>query len=468
MPLVRIGSILIPVLYAGVLAASALIPIGALLIAAAVLAAAIEVLRRLGLSDRGALLLAWAPLHLLILATGSLASPVVPVSAAWVVALGLAWRDSVRWAAPAAALVLVLTATFVGEEGLVVVEAVRVALLLGLAAVVPYLPLRQETPSVRAPAPSRTGGSTREPPADISAESATGLLEVVRLATGADEAAVWHSDAPDAVVEPVAWSSSPGSEAPVAVAGSADHPYRWALAQQQPMHLERGKNPLPRASAAEMLLLPLEGGRGLLSLAFSSAVPPGGEAAAFAAGRALSRLRGLLPPASETHAGPLDALTELPNREAFVARLTTVCALFQRYTRPFGLIILDVDHFKRLNDTWGHVAGDRVLQHVAGVLQNSVREVDFVARFGGEEFAVLLPETGLDQALAVAERVRQSIEEEVLMWNGNQVPVTASFGVAACPETCGVATETLGDAEAALYNSKRSGRNRVSVSAPRS
>lgn len=156
-----------------------------------------------------------------------------------------------------------------------------------------------------------------------------------------------------------------------------------------------------------------------------------------------------------------DPLTGLPNRRAFDARYAAVSAHFQRYGRPFGVILLDVDHFKQFNDTWGHEAGDRVLQQVAGLLRASVREVDLAARIGGEEFVIVLPETSLAQALTVAERVRAAIAAHPVPWNGRLLGVTASLGVAACPESSAVASEALAAADAALYLAKAAGRDRV-------
>ena len=161
-----------------------------------------------------------------------------------------------------------------------------------------------------------------------------------------------------------------------------------------------------------------------------------------------------------------DALTGLPNRGSFDSRFASACAHFQRYGRPFSLIVLDIDHFKKFNDTWGHEAGDRVLQHVASLIRSSIREVDHPARLGGEEFVVLLPETTLEHALPVAERIRATLHKSPVAWNGRSLSVTASLGVATCPETAVLATDVLAAADAALYRSKETGRNRVSAAPP--
>jgi diguanylate cyclase (GGDEF)-like protein len=161
-----------------------------------------------------------------------------------------------------------------------------------------------------------------------------------------------------------------------------------------------------------------------------------------------------------------DALTGLPNRRTFEARLAAAAGYFDRYARPFGLLMLDVDHFKRFNDTWGHEAGDRVLQHVAEVVRSTVRDVDLPARLGGEEFVVLLPEAGLRATVEAAERVRRAVEGRSVVWNGRPLSVTVSLGVAACPDCVVAPGEALAAADAALYRSKAGGRNRVSA-APR-
>jgi diguanylate cyclase (GGDEF)-like protein len=161
-----------------------------------------------------------------------------------------------------------------------------------------------------------------------------------------------------------------------------------------------------------------------------------------------------------------DALTKLPNRAAFESRLAHAANYYDRYNRPFSLVMLDVDHFKKFNDTWGHEAGDRVLQHVAEILRNTVRDVDLAARLGGEEFVVLLPETGLRPAVEAAERLRRALEVRPVVWNGRPLNITASFGVAACPDCVAAPGEVLAASDAALYRSKGAGRNRVS-SAPR-
>ena len=125
-----------------------------------------------------------------------------------------------------------------------------------------------------------------------------------------------------------------------------------------------------------------------------------------------------------------------------------------------------LDFFKKFNDTHGHEAGDRVLQHVAAVIRQTVRDVDTPARFGGEEFVVLMPETGYRASHDAAERLRRAIESHPLTWNGRPLAVTVSIGAAGCPDCTVTASEVMRLADEALYRAKAAGRNRV-ASAPK-
>lgn len=154
-----------------------------------------------------------------------------------------------------------------------------------------------------------------------------------------------------------------------------------------------------------------------------------------------------------------DSLTTLPNRRAFERRI----ARLRSGSAEAALMILDLDHFKVVNDNHGHGAGDHVLQQVSLVLRSSMRDHDMLSRLGGEELAVLLPETGAVQAMEIAERLRQKIENLSITWEGRPIAITASFGVAVAPD--GVASPKLfAQADAALYAAKRGGRNRVVMS----
>lgn len=157
-----------------------------------------------------------------------------------------------------------------------------------------------------------------------------------------------------------------------------------------------------------------------------------------------------------------DPLTQLPNRRHFVESLEKEFQRAERYTNPLGLLVIDIDHFKRVNDSHGHLVGDKVLRDVAGILAYGLRQSDIAARFGGEEFAVLLPETDLDGAMLVAERYRLEVAGREFKADDLSLRITVSIGVASLPRTTAVdATELLRKADAALYRAKDEGRNRV-------
>lgn len=158
-----------------------------------------------------------------------------------------------------------------------------------------------------------------------------------------------------------------------------------------------------------------------------------------------------------------DGLTQVANHRAFQERLREEFRRAQRYDDPMALILMDIDHFKQVNDTHGHQVGDDVLQAVAKALKGAVRETDFIARYGGEEFAVVLPKTHLAGALTVAERMSQSLKSTRTGVDG-AIRVTGSFGVSGFPGR-GVTTaeQLLKTADDALYRSKREGRNKISL-----
>jgi len=153
-----------------------------------------------------------------------------------------------------------------------------------------------------------------------------------------------------------------------------------------------------------------------------------------------------------------DHLTGLANRRRFERQLEREVARTHRYGRPFCLLMLDIDHFKQVNDTHGHEAGDEALRRLAIALQAGTRGIDTVARIGGEEFALVLPETDAARGLEVAERLRQEIKEAEIPEAGH---ITVSIGLAECTDAYGDARELFSAADAALYEAKRLGRDRV-------
>ena len=162
----------------------------------------------------------------------------------------------------------------------------------------------------------------------------------------------------------------------------------------------------------------------------------------------------------ESHAiqARTDALTGLANRRAFDGEIARRFAEFQRQGRSFSVIIIDVDHFKKFNDSYGHQAGDEVLRGMAEVLHNTARRMDLVARYGGEEFAVVLPGTSVAEARAGAERIREAIAETHFRFAGTDLYVTASVGAAELLRHEDPST-LVQRADAALYASKDAGRN---------
>lgn len=160
-----------------------------------------------------------------------------------------------------------------------------------------------------------------------------------------------------------------------------------------------------------------------------------------------------------------DSLTGLYNHRCFQERLRSELKRAERYSRPFSVVMIDIDHFKTLNDTHGHPVGDNVLREVASILQSQVRkDIDFVARYGGEEFALILPETDAENAMVCAEQLRKAVENHSFLGkNGETVPITISLGVAQYPIHSSEREGLIIAADLALYQSKSTGRNRTSV-----
>ena len=181
--------------------------------------------------------------------------------------------------------------------------------------------------------------------------------------------------------------------------------------------------------------------------------------------RLRAAFRGLADRVADTwRLATVDQLTGIPNRQAVLGRVDEEIARGARYQRPLSVILVDLDQFKRLNDTHGHAAGDLVLRHVAQLLSSSVRAVDFAGRYGGEEFLVVLPETDPDAAASLAEKLRRIIGgTDVRLPGGEHVTVTMSAGVAGGHGAALGSDSLVRDADAALYSAKALGRNTVFV-----
>lgn len=158
-----------------------------------------------------------------------------------------------------------------------------------------------------------------------------------------------------------------------------------------------------------------------------------------------------------------DEMTRLYNHRYFQQRLDEELQRADRYEHHVSLILLDVDHFKSFNDTYGHPEGDRVLKTVARLIEKNVREIDIPARYGGEEFVVICPEKNGEGSLTPAERIRTAIESYDFRINGQRVPITASFGTACYPDQAKRKEDLIKKADYALYYSKSAGRNRATL-----
>lgn len=160
----------------------------------------------------------------------------------------------------------------------------------------------------------------------------------------------------------------------------------------------------------------------------------------------------------------MDFLTNLYNRKFIIGRIEHEIKRFDRTGNTFAIIMGDIDHFKKLNDTYGHECGDFVLKEIAKVMQQTTREIDFAARWGGEEFLILLPEADSKSAVEIAERLRKNIEHTIIEYDKKLLNATITFGIAAYGKGM-TADEVIKNADRALYDGKQQGRNRVSRSA---
>jgi diguanylate cyclase (GGDEF)-like protein len=153
----------------------------------------------------------------------------------------------------------------------------------------------------------------------------------------------------------------------------------------------------------------------------------------------------------------LDSLTKLYNRQYFILKIKEELIRYKRYSIPFSIIMIDIDDFKRVNDTHGHQKGDTVLIEIADLLIKNKRELDTIGRYGGEEFIVLLPHTDKKEAFILAERIRYSVEKYFLA----NMNITISLGISYCPESGVDLNNIIKKADDALYESKRLGKNKI-------
>lgn len=156
-----------------------------------------------------------------------------------------------------------------------------------------------------------------------------------------------------------------------------------------------------------------------------------------------------------------DSLTGLDNRRSFHQRVDRIRLHCIRYKRPLSMMMLDVDHFKAVNDTYGHDLGDEILKMASAVICNALREVDVLARLGGDEFAIALPETPADEAAGVAERIRQDVEKIKIETEFGLLGITLSIGITELTDAVEGIEDMLKAADDALYKAKQNGRNRI-------
>jgi diguanylate cyclase len=164
--------------------------------------------------------------------------------------------------------------------------------------------------------------------------------------------------------------------------------------------------------------------------------------------------------ADEKRLSLLDALTRIPNRLAYEQRMEDELERFRRFGQPVCLATCDIDHFKRVNDSYGHRAGDKVLQVVAESFAASVRSTDFVARYGGEEFVFVRPGSTVEDAQGLMNRIREKISEVGFHFRGTPVSVTVSCGITSLRQEDGT-DDAFDRADKAMYQAKDAGRNRV-------
>jgi two-component system, cell cycle response regulator len=157
----------------------------------------------------------------------------------------------------------------------------------------------------------------------------------------------------------------------------------------------------------------------------------------------------------------VDGLTQVFNKRYFLETLEREIGRAQRYRRDLSLIIFDIDHFKKINDTYGHLAGDHVLKQLARVIKSRIRREDILSRYGGEEFAIILPEIDQANAAQFAEKIRRLVEKAVFRFEETDIPVTISIGVSACSDEHTDVNEFIKVADDKLYEAKMQGRNRV-------
>ncbi len=161
-----------------------------------------------------------------------------------------------------------------------------------------------------------------------------------------------------------------------------------------------------------------------------------------------------------------DGLTQLNNHRTFQETLAKEVERSRRYGCPLSLLLMDIDHFKKFNDTYGHPVGDLVLKEISKCIRQSIRTNDIPARYGGEEFVVIVPEAGGEGGMVIAERIRRTVEQHTIMSLDNQLHVTISLGCAVMQQAETTPQSLIDSADKALYFSKEHGRNKATLFSP--
>ena len=158
-----------------------------------------------------------------------------------------------------------------------------------------------------------------------------------------------------------------------------------------------------------------------------------------------------------------DYLTNIYSRGFILELLSKEFYRAKRYGRPLCVLMMDLDNFKRVNDKYGHVAGDKVLIDVSSKIKKSLRDADYVGRYGGEELLVILPETTLENAAKVGERLRSLVEKKIIKFGNEKVSMTISIGVSDVKKEDEVIQNVIGRADSAMYKAKKAGKNQVVI-----
>jgi len=274
----------------------------------------------------------------------------------------------------------------------------------------------------------------------------------------ADHLQVLNTEWLTTVVAPIMETALPVDGADLAVAWRAAKTQKPVLVGYIVVEISRAELAIRQHEMLQITLAILLGGL-LLASGLSSRIAAGVMAQLDAASAELRRQKEAAEALART-----DVLTGLANRRAFDEAAHHEIQRAQRYGTPLALVMADLDYFKSVNDKYGHHVGDLVLQDFARVLLASVRGIDIVGRWGGEEFVILMPGTDLEEARQAAERMRLAVAGAPTKFDGKACGYTASFGVAALLAVTPTMDSLLGRADAAMYRAKDNGRNRIEVS----